>query len=367
MTVMRPALELILDANVVFLAAFAVWALIQAGLVRSRLRTDYGLQLRLLRVVLLMVIVSPVLTLAVGAAGQAFWPKVPMTVSDLAVAAYLRGDIAMPALRFEALLNLRGQLADSLLSGDLPWLAALLSGLALGTAVLLARTAATVFRVRGVIAASHVWRRTRRTDVRLSDTVAVPFAARGLLRRHVVLPSRLLLHPREMRIVLAHEFEHLREGDVEWEMAFELLRPFLYWNPAFVLWKRAFGRLRELNCDRAVLQSLRMSPREYARCLLAFCGRRAAARPVEALNVAFVRVRARGARQALEARLLALAEARAAEHRSAPVFWLAALVLAAGVALAALSVRSAGDWSQDRLMLSTIVNLERLEAINRGF
>jgi hypothetical protein len=42
-------------------------------------------------------------------------------------------------------------------------------------------------------------------------------------------------------------------------------------------------------------------------------------------------------------------------------------VLAVGVSMAAASVRQPGDWSQDRLMLSTIVNLERLEAINRRY
>jgi hypothetical protein len=37
----------------------------------------------------------------------------------------------------------------------------------------------------------------------------------------------------------------------------------------------------------------------------------------------------------------------------------------AGVLLSAMAIQSPGDWSQDRLMLSTIVNLERLDEINR--
>ena len=32
--------------------------------------------------------------------------------------------------------------------------------------------------------------------------------------------------------------------------------------------------------------------------------------------------------------------------------------------LAAISIQRPGDWSQDRLMLSTIINLERLEMMN---
>jgi len=39
--------------------------------------------------------------------------------------------------------------------------------------------------------------------------------------------------------------------------------------------------------------------------------------------------------------------------------------LMGAVRLTALAIQSPGDGSQDRLMLSTVVNLERLEEINR--
>ena len=144
----------------------------------------------------------------------------------------------------------------------------------------------------------------------------MPFATRGLFRRHVVIPSFLLTSPSDMKIVLAHEFEHLRQGDVEWELAFEFLRPVLYFNPVFHFWKQKFGRVRELNCDQSVLERLGISAGDYARCLLQFCGQRPSKRPDVGL-------------------------------------------------LSAATARTPGDWSQDRLTLSTVVNLERLEAINR--
>lgn len=43
---------------------------------------------------------------------------------------------------------------------------------------------------------------------------------------------------------------------------------------------------------------------------------------------------------------------------------LAVLPMIAIVFLSALSIQKPADWTQDRLMLSTIVNLERLETIN---
>lgn len=366
MTAMKPVLDLVVDANVVLILAFCIWRLAQAALVRSPLRTDFRLQLRLLRCVLLFVVLSPLLSFAAVSIGQAFWPKAPITVSDLAVASYLRGEIAMPAIQFEELLNTRNRVFEMILTGELPWLTAALAAAICGSIYLLLQTVGAMFRVNQVVSQSYVWRRTRFTAIRLSDTVSIPFVARSLFRYHVVLPSHLLTQPTSLRIVLAHEFEHIRQRDVDWELAFEFLRPVLYLNPAFLLWKRAFNRLRELNCDQTVLASMRISPKEYARCLLGFCGRQPSSRPIEILNVAFIRTGSRSARMALEERFLALRETQA-KHSSKAVFWALALVFAFGITTSAASVRNPGDWSQDRLTLSMVVNLERYNQINMGY
>lgn len=366
MTAMKPVLDLVVDANVVLILAFCIWRLAQAALVRSPLRFDFRLQLNLLRCVLLFVVLSPLLSLGAVSLSQTLWPKAPITVSDLAVASYLRGDIAMPAIQFEALLNTRNRIFEMILAGDLPWLTVALVALICGSAVLMARTILAMSRVHSVVTQSFVWRRTAATDIRLSDTVAVPFVARGLWRYHVVLPSHLLTRPADLRIVLAHEFEHIRQNDVEWELAFELLRPFLYLNPAFLLWKQAFNRIRELNCDQAVLTSTQVSPRDYARCLLTFVGRGGDTRTVEILNVAFIRTGSSTARRALEDRFLALRH-KTKSRDNGLVFWALALVFVFGITASAASVRNPGDWSQDRLTLSMVVNLERYNATNAGF
>ena len=84
------------------------------------------------------------------------------------------------------------------------------------------------------------------------------------------------------------------------------------------------------------------------------------------MHVAFFRAQDRSAKQAFAGRLLALANRPVSAPLKMAVPVLAG-VLAVGVSMAAASVRQPGDWSQDRLMLSTIVNLERLEAINRRY
>lgn len=359
-------LELIIDANVIFALAFAFWWGAQRIVTFSRYRTDYGLQLRLLRTVLVFVILSPFISYGLVVMGQRLWPDLPITASDIAVAAYLRGDIALPALQFEQLLTARNRVIEQVISGELFWLSAIFIAIGLGSILIVGQIACTILRINSIVSHSYVWRRTRSTDIRLSDAVEIPFATRGLFRRQIVLPSRLLVQPKELRIVLAHEFEHLREGDAEWEFVLEFMRPFLFWNPVFLLWKRAFSLLRELNCDRAVLASLRISPREYAHCLLDFCGRKAARGSADRLNVALVRTGARETRHLLETRLLALRE-ECDVQPSHGVFWALSACVAGFLLVAAALFHSPSDWSQDRLMLSTIVNLERLEAINRGF
>src|SRR5690606_2987736 len=70
---------------------------------------------------------------------------------------------------------------------------------------------------------------------------------------------------------LAHELQHLRQGDVEWEIALELLKPFFFWNPAFYLWKNQVEVMRELSCDRAILIRRGYDVAAYCQFLLSVC------------------------------------------------------------------------------------------------
>ena len=125
MTAMKPVLDFVFDANVVFFVAFGLWALTHYALSNSRWKDDYSLQLRLLRIVFICVILSPFLSFASVTLSHAIWASAPFTVSDLAVAAYLRGDIAIPAVQFEEILNTRSRIFDAVLAGELPWMTAI--------------------------------------------------------------------------------------------------------------------------------------------------------------------------------------------------------------------------------------------------
>lgn len=361
MTAMKPVLDFIIDANILLALAFSIWTCLHHIARVTWLRHDYFAQLRLLKLALCLTAISPLLAHTVVQASQSFWPSAPITVSDIAVAAYLRGDIALKAVEFETLLNARDRWVDAILTGKLPFVSVFLAIVIAGGIWHSVRTLRAALKVQHILIRSHVWRRTRRVDIRLSDTVTVPFAVRGFMRRHIVLPSTLVTQPRQMRFILAHESQHIREGDVEWELAFEVMRPFIYWNPAFVLWRHGFERLRELACDQAVILRRGIPLRDYSNCLLDFCSQRVAQPMPRAIPVAFVR---RGAKKELLDRLLSLQKVARKRHwATAPAL---AICLTLGVSLSAASVRQSSDWSQDRLMLSSIVNLERFNAMNRG-
>lgn len=365
MTAIEPVLEVYIDLNIVLVLAAMLWGITWAVLRRSGLRFAYPVQLKVMKTLFLCILLSPALAWGWAELMSGLWPGRALAVSDVAVAAYLRGEIGMPATEFEALLNTRQRWVEDTLLGRSFVMVIVLAAMLAGAVGLIWRVVRSVGSIQRTIGGSYLWRRTGRVDIRLSDTVSVPFATRGLLRRHVVLPSHLIVNHREFRFALSHEFEHLRAGDVEWEMIVELFRPLFFWNPAFVLLKRHFDQLRELSCDQFVVARRGMNAQDYTDCLLDFCARNVRAQGPRVMNVALVH--AGRAKRVLYRRVVALNHAPVTPARRSVILVGIGLVFAVVVAAGAASIRQPQDWSHDRLMLSTVVNLERLDAINRGF
>ena len=65
----------------------------------------------------------------------------------------------------------------------------------------------------------------------------------------------------------------------------------------------------------------------------------------------------------LKNRLFSLIEGKA-EHNPTQVFLLLGVPMLALTLTASLAIQKPSDWSQDRLMLSTIINLERIHTTN---
>jgi hypothetical protein len=364
--------RLFFDINILLVLGVLLGWVADALLARAGWGQAYALRLRLWRWGFLVAVIASPLVALIGllGAGTATMLGASVNLSDFLVAQYLQGSIRIDPFTFESLLGFQGNLLDRVIHPATMLDRLIVAGFALGVLVLTARLFLSALRLRRVLGQTHLWRRVGPVDLRLSDTIKVPFSTRGLRRRHVVLPLGMLARQDDLTMAVAHEFQHLRQRDVEWEFWFEALRPLLFWNPAFHLWKRKIEELRELACDHRILARRRMDVAAYVQCLLRVCDDSLAPRRLWAVSMPVVGLlqgwparMARGQGDVFRRRLEAVVAA--VPQRPVPKALVMLLIpLPALTLMAALSIQQSADWTQDRLMLSTILNLERFATLN---
>ncbi len=377
MTLLNQIFDIYIDLNITLAITAMVWLSAKLLLARSGKKVDFSVQLGLLNGLFALILLTPFAVM--GYQHMLSAEVVPRTMSvnlaDYAVSQYLRGGIAISAENFQSLLGLRTQISETILTLSTGLGAGIALAFVGGFSYFALKLVVSFVRLYRVLATCHEWRSNGRVLLLLSDRAMVPFSARGLRRHYVVIPSDLLAEPEDLKLVLKHEFQHLRQGDVTWEIGLELLRPLFFWNPFFYMWKSEVERLRELACDQKVAENAHVDLRSYCMCLLraAQAGIRkrqdkeARKRSVGIAAVALLEVQDKLLRRSPAAKLRRRVEALLETNRVRPhwgVTCLAVLPMVAVVFLSALSIQKPADWSQDRLMLSAIINLERLETRN---
>lgn len=353
-----------LDLNLLLILGTAVWLALRWGLARTRLSNAFLPQLRLLNGLTVLLAVSPLF----GLAFTTWVVAHPPNISDMLVSQYLQGNVSMSAANFEAVLGLRESKVRELLAQRETWAQSVAAAFALGAALCTLHVVFSVLRLCRTLDRTFAWKRIGRVHLLVSDTCRVAFSTRGLLNRYVVLPAALLQDPRDLRLTVAHELQHFRQRDIECEFLLETLRPVLFWNPAFFLWRREVRMLREFACDQALASRAHFDPRAYCECLIRACAS-AARKPVlferTTPAVALVDSRETRSRSALRNRVLAVTAPHPGETAKPAMFLISALS-AAAVLASTLFIQRPGDWSHDRIMLSTIVNLERMAMRNQS-
>lgn len=93
----------------------------------------------------------------------------------------------------------------------------------------------------------------------------------GVIAPKVIVPSDFVrrFDARQRRLMLAHEYTHLRRGDPIWNLLAAGFRCLFWFNPLTHLAVSRFRRDQELACDARVLAARRRSRRRYAHALLA--------------------------------------------------------------------------------------------------
>lgn len=365
-------LDAFINANILIAAAYVLWIGTRQVVQRSSLKHAFTTQLKVLNGVFVAIVLSPFVILGLHSLQNAGVANaVNVNLTDMVVSHYLNGGFQMKASEFERLLSMRETFTLNVVNaaGWVAWaaIAAFLLGLVIGVV----RLAYSVYCLHKIVRGSYEWRQFGRVRLHLSDRTLVPFSTRGLRYYYIVLPSHMLGQGDNIKVSLAHEFQHLRQGDIEWEILLEALKPFFFLNPAFHAWKRQVEDLRELSCDSEVLTRGLIGTRSYCETLLSAC--QATLRRDRAFVIAVPKVTLvtadrtalmKGKKSFLEQRITSLLDARRLRY---PKLAFAAMVfpLVAATLFVAMAIQSPADWSQDRLMLSTVVNLERLDEINR--
>ena len=90
--------------------------------------------------------------------------------------------------------------------------------------------------------------RRNRVELYQNDLVEVPVTV-GILKPKIILPYRSY-EEKELHMILGHEMNHVKAGDLFWKRVNLLVTFFHWWNPlAYILLKRMVLR-QEMTCDR---------------------------------------------------------------------------------------------------------------------
>lgn len=291
-----------------------------------------------------------------------------INATEVLVSQYLKGNLSMTASEVTTVLSLKSIWVDNITRLD----GVVAQGVAaLFVAAFIARAAylaLNILRIRRAISAGHVLRQGRRLRIVISPVISVPFSTRGLWRYYVVLPTGFVGDGDAMQMSIGHELQHIRQGDVDAEVAVSLASPFLVLNPGYWFLTTRLRKLGELACDRAYLQRRQFDPHGYSMRLLAVArrSRRAQAQPA-AFGVPLVgrALPFFGRRSMLKDRILEIAADQANPRGDTRLLALGLSALMVGAVLAAATaIAQPKDWSHDRIMLSTVANLERLNQLN---
>jgi beta-lactamase regulating signal transducer with metallopeptidase domain len=372
MTTISALFNAYIDANIIFVLAAVVWATVSFALARTRLRRAFSARLKVAYGVLISVALAPLAVFAFDLARQSGLVSAGyvVSVSDFAVAQYLDGRFEMAPSRFQTLLSFRETLVSDILELKSAFGTMIAAALLAGFGLAVWRTSQNIKNVRELLCKSYAWRQIGKIELRLTDAAHVPFSTRCWRRYYIVLPSALLSQGDDLKIAIAHELQHIRQGDLNWEIGLEALRPIFFWNPAFGYWKSEIEKLRELACDQQVLVRRRFEVKAYCECLLRVCRNtilndRSVQITVPTVTFGQVDASRKGLRSTsfLRYRVSSMLDG-ASRFRDRIVSAVLVVPLAFTIAYGAIAIQRTGDWSQDRLMLSAIVNLERLNQRN---
>lgn len=355
-----------IDANIM-LVLIAFILLLGTGMLRFLgYHTAHRSHLKLVNGVLVSFLLLPVVLYVFQSFNTAGVPN----ISDVMLSLFLSGHIPVSAVEFNSVLGMREGIVESLSDPQTVLTTAALlcfAGLVSFRIVLIAKN---VIRLVQIIRKSYSVRSNGRIRVVSSDLINVPFTTRGIFNYYIVIPVEMLGNLTHSKVALGHEFQHIRQGDLEWELILELVSPLFFFNPAFSAIRQKIRLLREYTCDQEFLLKSGFDRRSYCKCLIEVARQNAMnirrssrAQPfaIPLIEASSKLTKSRSTN--LGKRIFAMSQ-RKGPRPPLSLTLLLTGALCGSVFVAALAVQHPNGWSHDRIMLSTVLNLERLEELN---
>jgi hypothetical protein len=115
---------------------------------------------------------------------------------------------------------------------------------------------------------SHQIKKLGRVRIFVNGSIQVPFSFWWPGQANVILPASMIERPKAMKMALAHELQHHRQGDTCWVYVLYWLRVLCLINPALFFWNRWISEIQEFACDETLVEQKKVEPQAYARCLI---------------------------------------------------------------------------------------------------
>ena len=360
---MTNLIEAIVVANSMLIVGWAImWAFEFAGK-HTRFRHAYKLRLNL-AVAALCATTLPIILAPISGVLSTL---IPTNVDDFVVQQYLSGNIGLSATQVADVLSVKENSIEYVANSYF-----LVAGFIVAALCRLAYLSVNIVRAFKLISSADQVKSTKRVSVRVSSDTVTPFSSRGLFKYYIVLPSSITDDKKATNIALGHEAQHIRQHDVTLEILITLLSPVFVLNPAFWLISDRIRRFREYSCDAAFLEKARCKKKDYCLLLLDIASR--ASKQKQTAMAGSVPFWGREGtlmhsnKSALHQRIIALAtEIDLNTKFLRKVNLIPAILLIIASAATVAFVSKPVDWSHERIMLSTVINLESLNRINNGF
>jgi beta-lactamase regulating signal transducer with metallopeptidase domain len=125
-------------------------------------------------------------------------------------------------------------------------------------------------KLKKILKESFPIRKLGRVEILVRNEIDIPFSFWNLRHAYIVLPESLLSSSSHLRLAVAHEIQHHRQGDTQWMYVVQMMKGIFLIHPLLLLFRifeKNLSKIQEFACDEALISRKSVSPHAYGSCL----------------------------------------------------------------------------------------------------